>query len=149
MTVLKLILSTYLLVNRLHSSFFIPLTFTPTFSTIPVCKRLVVCLERLLACCRELLLEPVADIRHKPTSGAEARGKNDRMDKDCLCHRPKPDTACRHTEMSRFEGPSTRILGRKSFCRVRQSLCLLAFLSPLFYGNTLSFPVAESKSRKR
>ena len=122
---------------------------TFTFSTIPVCKRLVVCMERLLACCRDMLFEPVADMLHKPTICAEARGKNDRTDKDCLYHRPKRDIACRHTDMPRFSGLPTRILLRKSFRLVRKSLCLSAFLSPLFYGNTTSFPVAESKSRKR
>ena len=121
-------------------------TFTPTFSTIPVCKRLVVCMERLLACCRDMLFEPVADMLHKPTICAEARGKNDRTDKDCLYHRPKRDIACRHTDMPRFSGLPTRILLRKSFRLVRKSLCLSAFLSPLFYGNTTSFLLCSLRS---
>jgi hypothetical protein len=110
------------------------------FSTIPAPKRPAARMEQLLACCRNMLVEPVADIRHKPTIGAEARGKNDRMDKDYLYHRPKRDIACCHTEIVSMR-LWPRILLRKSSFLVRKSLCLLALLSPLFYADTISFLV--------
>jgi hypothetical protein len=86
--------------------------------------------KQVLACCKDMLTEPVVDTRHKPTIGAEARGKSDRMDKDCLYRRPKQETACRHTDMASTH-LSTKTLVRRSFF-------LSAFLSPHFTTRYLS-----------
>jgi hypothetical protein len=45
---------------------------------------------RLLERYMDILRELMADIRRKPTIVAGAKDRSDRMDKDCLYHRPKP-----------------------------------------------------------
>jgi len=85
-------------------------------------------MEPVLAHCRDMLVETVAGICHKPTIGAATKDKIGRMDKDCLCHhRPKQDRACRHIDMANMR-LSTKILVRRNFF-------LSAFLSPHFLGN--------------
>jgi hypothetical protein len=53
-------------------------------------KRPVANTEQMLEYCQDMLLEPVVGMHHKPTICAEAMGKSDKTDKDCLYHhRPK------------------------------------------------------------